>query len=120
MIAVRVQDVKGYTVAEPYRRILKCLLSPRLQEINHVGIGMVILPPGSQSTPHKHEKEEETWYVVSGRGKITVGEETEAIESDMLIVAPPGKEHYIVNGSDEPLKMLWIFTPPGPEEEHIR
>jgi len=120
MIMVNANDVEGYEAGEPYRRRLKCLISPALQDVKHVGIGMVVLPPGSKSTPHPHESEEETWYVVSGRGKITIGEETAAIKPDTVVVAPPGKTHAIDNDGDEPLKMLWIFTPPGPEAAHIR
>ncbi|MBN1671957.1 MAG: cupin domain-containing protein [Kiritimatiellae bacterium] len=120
MIAVKARDVKGYVAQEPYRRTLKCLISPRLQDVRHVAVGMVLLPPGSRSTPHPHRAEEETWYVVSGTGRITIGEETAALEPDMLVVAPPGETHFIVNDGNETLKMLWIFTPPGPEAEHIR
>jgi mannose-6-phosphate isomerase-like protein (cupin superfamily) len=120
MIIVKADDVEGYVAEAPFRRRLKCLISPKLQGVKHVGLGMVVLPPESKSTPHPHTTEEETWYVVSGRGKITIGEETAAIEPDTVVVAPPGQTHSIENDGDEPLKMVWIFTPPGPEEEHIR
>lgn len=120
MIAVKAWEVPGYVVDKPFERVLKCLISPKLQDVRHVGIGMVILPPGNQSTPHSHEVEEETWFVVSGRGKLTIGDETVEIEPEMLITATPGKKHFITNTGDESLKMLWIFTPAGPEEEHIR
>jgi len=120
MIAVKSWEVTGYTAARPFERTLKCLLSPKLHPVNNIAIGMVILPPGARSNPHVHEHEEETWFVVSGRGEVMVGGEKVAVEPEMLIVAPPGKMHQVLNPGREPLKMLWIFTPPGPEEEHIR
>lgn len=120
MIVVKTWESKGFVADKPFERVIKCLISPKLQDINNIGVGMVILPPGNKTTSHSHEKEEETWYVISGRGEITVGDETVDIEPEMLVVAPSGKVHSIHNNSDESLKMLWIFTPPGIEEEYIR
>lgn len=120
MIAVKSWEVKGYTADQPFHRTLKCLLSPKLQPIHNLGVGMVILPPGVKSNPHSHVREEETWYIISGRGEIVVGDERVAVEPEMLVVAPPGKTHQVVNTGDESLKALWVFAPAGPEEEHIR
>jgi oxalate decarboxylase/phosphoglucose isomerase-like protein (cupin superfamily) len=38
---------------------------------------------------------------------------------DMVVVAPAGMEHQIINDGDEPLKALFLFSPAGPEENYF-
>ena len=80
---------------------------------------MTLLPPGSTSSRHVHITEEEVWFVLSGRGFVLVGDEKMAVEPDMLIYVSPSKEHQLINNGDETLKVLWVFSPAGPEKEFI-
>jgi mannose-6-phosphate isomerase-like protein (cupin superfamily) len=96
------------------------LLSPALQDVSDkLSIGMVILPPGASGDPHTHEDCQETWYVISGKGKLRIGDEEIMLVPDTLVVAPQGVEHQIFGDSQETLKALFIFSPAGPEEEHL-
>ena len=112
-------EIKGFKAAPPHQRILKVLLSPDLQGTKNVAVGMTLLPPGSKSSSHVHDKEEELWVVLNGRGYATVGKEKISIEKDVAIYIPPKEEHQLINVSDETLKVLWIFSPPGPERNFI-
>ena len=68
------------------------------------------LDPGHDPRPHSHDYEQIV-YIVSGRVKFTVGEESvEAGPGDMLVV-PPNVEHYAETIGDEPALDLSIFTP---------
>ena len=105
-------------VTPPHQRKLKVLLSPALQDVpNNVSIGMVVLPPGSSGDPHIHEGSQETWYVVSGKGKLRIGSEEIELVPDTVVVAPQGIEHQIFGDIQETLKAIFIFSPAGPEEE---
>lgn len=115
----RLWEVEGFKAIAPYKRVLKALISPDLQGSKNVSVGMTLLPSGSKSSYHAHEGEEEIWFVTSGRGKAIVGEESIPIEKDTAIYVPPGVKHQLVNTSDETLKVLWIFSPPGPEKAFI-
>lgn len=120
MIVVRADEVEGYWTPPPHHRQLKVLLSPSVQEVSKdLSVGMVILPPGEAGHPHRHEKEQETWFVISGQGRLRVGSEVAELSPDTVVVAPPGEEHQILNTGKEPLKVLFLFTPAGPEEEHF-
>ena len=36
-----------------------------------------------------------------------------------VVYTPPGVEHQFVNTGDEPVKLFWTFSPPGPERRVI-
>lgn len=124
MIRVNANEVSPYKHRHldkfPRELVMKVLLSPMIQQgLTGLGLGMTIYPPHTANVQHTHLESQETWYVVSGEGEMVVGEGRLKLESDTAIVVPPRVPHYIVNTGDEELKVIWIFTPPGPETEFI-
>jgi mannose-6-phosphate isomerase-like protein (cupin superfamily) len=116
MIIINPNDVAGHVTPPPYVRNLKLLVSPLLQqEIKDISIGMTILQPGCKSSSHTHEKETETWVILEGKGAVIVGEKRHEVEPNNIIVIPPLIEHQLENTSNQTFKVLWIYTPPGPE-----
>jgi mannose-6-phosphate isomerase-like protein (cupin superfamily) len=117
MIIARSREAKAYLVPPPHPRELKVLLSPSLQEdVEGLAIGMTILPQGESSSFHSHERENETWIIVSGEGEVRVGDETQAVEPETVIYLKPQIPHQIRNTGRIPLRMFWIYTPPGGEK----
>jgi mannose-6-phosphate isomerase-like protein (cupin superfamily) len=117
MIIARSSEAKGYLTPPPHPRELKVLLSPSLQEeVEGLAIGMTILPPGESSSFHSHEKENETWIIVSGEGEVRVGDETQAVGPETVIYLKPQIPHQIRNTGRIHLRMFWIYTPPGGEK----
>jgi mannose-6-phosphate isomerase-like protein (cupin superfamily) len=55
---------------------------------------------------------EEIFYVVSGHGRIRVGEDEEDIEPGSCIYLPIGSPHQLVNTGDETLKVVAASSPP--------
>lgn len=120
MIVTYAKDVKSYWSKPPYHRELKVLLSPRIHGTSpQISIGMVTIPPGESGNEHCHSVEQEAWYVISGRGKLKIGKMEVDLEPEMVVVAPAGEKHQIINTGNEPLKTLFLFTPAGPEEPFI-
>ena len=118
MITVHAEQVESWWSPLPHKRELKVLLSPALQEVSaDLSIGMVNLPPGASGDPHTHKESQEAWFVISGKGKLRVGDEVASLEPDMVVVAPAGVEHQISNDSDDNLKALFLFSPARPEKE---
>ena len=117
MIVIHANEVKSYWSPPPHQRELKVLLSPKIHGTSKlIGMGMVNILPGESGNSHCHQKEQETWYIISGNGKLKIGKEEIQLEPDMVVVAPAGIEHQILNTGDEILKALFIFNPAGPEE----
>jgi mannose-6-phosphate isomerase-like protein (cupin superfamily) len=121
MIIIHADEVEAWWTPPPHHRELKILLTPEKNDVsNLLSMGMVVLPPGESGDPHTHGAEQEAWFVVSGHGKLIVGGETAELKPDMVIVAPSGIEHQIINDGDEPLKALFLFSPAGPEAAYVK
>ena len=117
MIIARSSEAKGFSTPPPHQRELKVLISPSVQdEVEGLAVGMTILPPGESSSFHAHEKECETWIIVSGRGEVRVGEERQPVEPETVIFLKPHIPHQITNIGGVPLRLFWIYTPPGGEK----
>jgi len=117
MIVVTSSQARSFATPAPHERELKVLISPSLQQgVEGLAVGMTILPPGRSSSFHSHDAECETWIIVSGQGEVRVGEEREAVGPESVVFLPPNIKHQIINTAQEPLRMFWIYTPPGAEK----
>jgi mannose-6-phosphate isomerase-like protein (cupin superfamily) len=96
------------------------LLSPLLQEdVAPIAVGTAEFPPGGKSVPHRHDVAQECWYILAGRGTMTMDDEVEEIEPGMMVVARPGQMHAFTNTGSEPLKVLYIYSPSGDEKSLV-
>jgi mannose-6-phosphate isomerase-like protein (cupin superfamily) len=75
----------------------------------------VIVPPGEGSVLHLHEEMDETFYVVNGEFRITLGADAHQVPAGTLAYGPRGVQHSFVNTSDQPSTMLCVTTPGGIE-----
>lgn len=120
MSIVKTYEKRGFISDLPFQRLLKVLVSPkRDNELQNMSVGMTIISPGNKTKYAAHETSEEIMYVISGRGEALIDGVKSKICPDMLINVPIASMHQLINTSDESLKMLWVFSPPGPEEEYI-
>ncbi len=117
MIIAKSSQVRGYVAPAPHQRELKVLISPSLQEgVEGLAVGMTILPPGNSSSFHSHDGEFETWIIVSGEGEVRVGDERQPIGPESVVFLPRNLKHQVINTGQTPLRMFWIYTPPGCEK----
>ncbi len=65
----------------------------------------------SKSTPHLHRKTDEIYYVLRGKGRMTIEDEKVNVEKDDLVLIPKNKLHTIERTSDDPLELLVITHP---------
>ena len=73
---------------------------------------------GGTTSLHIHDQGDELFYVVSGRGTATLGDETELIEPGDVIFVPEGAVHGIRNlDNDEPLTVVFFMDSPELVEE---
>ena len=71
---------------------------------------------GKVGDEHQHDVEH-CWYVLSGKGMMTIAGETFPVEPNMAIFAPANTLHQIVVGPDEDLTFVVVYAPPGPEQK---
>ncbi len=70
--------------------------------------GIAQLAPGEHFLPHCHESEE-TYYVVSGRGKVDINDQSAPIGPGCAIHIPSGATHALRCTGPEPLCLVFSF-----------
>jgi oxalate decarboxylase/phosphoglucose isomerase-like protein (cupin superfamily) len=97
------------------------LSEPRVTAAEKFSAGIVILEPGKGHTRHNHPGCEEILYVLTGEGRQVVevdGRQREqVIGAGVLVHIPPDCFHSTVNVGAEPMRILAVYAPPGPEAE---
>ena len=74
---------------------------------------------GQSGSRHAHADSAEVWMFFAGKGTAFVGSEQMEVGPGQVVYTPPGVEHQFVNTGDEPVKLFWTFSPPGPERRVI-
>ena len=78
------------------------------------GVGATLawttLAPGHEPRPHTHPHEQIV-YILSGRGRFCVGDESTDVEVGDVLVVPPGVLHHVETTGDEELVDLSVFNP---------
>ncbi len=76
------------------------------------------LTPGMETNPHSHPFEQLA-YIVSGRMKFVIGEDTFEAGPGSVIRIPPDVEHYGEPIGDEPVLNLDVFSPIRDDYRHL-
>lgn len=109
---LREHEVKGERFDPPHARTIKHLAAPWTLGTRNIWVGISEVDVGNTSNLHCHDDVEEIFYVISGHGRIRVGDEEEAIESGSCIYVPVGSPHQLINTGDETLKIVCAASPP--------
>ncbi len=96
---------------------LKWLSEPKTTGAERFSAGVVILEPGKGHAEHNHPGVEEILYCVAGEGSQVVAGVKQPLVPGMLIHIPPDVFHETYNTGWEQLKLLAVYSPPGPETE---
>jgi putative monooxygenase len=110
---VKAADVEGNHLIPA--RVSKLLLAPKFGGVKNVSMGMNITEVGSMIPDHAHEESEEVLFLISGHAKIVIeGEGEWEIGPETAFYSPLGKKHRVENIGDEPLRIVWVYSPPLP------
>ncbi len=72
-------------------------------------LGVARVLKGQSLEAHRHSQHE-TYYVLSGKGVVTIEHVEYNVEPDMMIFIPGDALHQINNFDDEPLRILYLFA----------
>jgi len=67
------------------------------------------LPAGSSIGFHRHDGEEEIFYILSGRGEVSEGGPLSPVEPGDAMLTGGGAGHSIANPGPEPLEVLAVI-----------
>lgn len=97
---------------------IKWMSEPRTTDTQRFTMGVVLLEPGKGHARHNHPGCEEVLYIISGSGEQMIdihGEQWQSISAGDLVHIPADIFHATMNTGWEPLKMIAVYAPPGPE-----
>jgi len=79
----------------------------------------VTIPPGKSSPSHYHQELEETYYILSGVGTMTINGQEFDLQPGQALLIEPGDVHQICNHEDEDLVFLAVCAPAWSAEDHF-
>ena len=111
MQTLRINDIPGEKFPSGrHTRIFIGAQSP-LKAENFVS-GFVVIEPNGTVPLHDHEQEE-VYYILKGKGEMTVEGETWVLEAVSAVYILPKTPHALKNIGAEALHMLFVYAPAG-------
>lgn len=96
---------------------IKWFVTPELTEGAGVTFGEVVLQPGRGHDRHNHPESEEILYVLSGEGEQMLDDrEVFQVKPGDTVYVPTGVFHSTRNTGWEPMRLLALYNPGGPEK----
>src|SRR5262245_730246 len=89
------------------------LASPRTSSAEQLTTTLAILQPGGEQRLHSH-RPEQVYFILEGRGLMTVGSETQRVEPGDCIFIPSGQPHGLKNDGDATLRYFSAAAPAYP------
>jgi len=68
----------------------------------------IVLNPGCSIGLHEHVDEEESYYILKGKGTVTDNGKTSSVQAGDVILTGGGASHSIENTGDEPLEFIAV------------
>lgn len=75
-------------------------------------LDLYCVKPGQAQKVHTHPDADKVYYVLSGRGRFTVGGDEREVGAGTAVLAPAGDAHGVENPGPDPLTILVLMTPP--------
>lgn len=95
---------------------VKVLSEPQVTDAERFSFGMVVLEPGKGHERHNHPGSEEIIFVMSGEGEQMVDDQPPVkVRPGASIYIPADIYHSTLNTGWEPLRLLVVYAPAGPE-----
>jgi len=109
-------EIRNRDLATPYQTKDGSLIKPLMDLSNSpaksLSLAQATVSPGSQTYPHLHTQSEEIYYLLQGKGRMHLEEESREVGQHDVILIPPRARHYIENIGQEDLVFLCLCSPP--------
>lgn len=96
-----------------FRRKVFRMVDHDLVRSKHFVAGLTIFEPGESSSWHNHPDSEEIDIIVRGTGELVDDGTRYPFKSGEWMFIPTGVYHQHINNGEEPMWLIWIYTPPG-------
>ena len=109
------KTVSKLSKVEPYqtkdRSEIRELMHPDVHGNQQQSLAQASVPVGATTLLHRHVITEELYFIQSGNGQMTLGEQTFVVEPGDTVCISPGTAHCIENIDDVELIFLCCCSP---------
>lgn len=95
------------------------LLNARNSPLTTQSLAEATLHPGQKTARHFHPQSQEIYYVLRGRGALTIGELRREVKAGDAIAIAAGEEHCIENIGEGELRLLCCCAPAYSHQDTI-
>ena len=106
-------------IETPHGSEIRPLMDRTTSEIELCSLAEEVLPPGASVGRHHHLETEEVYYLLAGRGRMTVGAEMREVETGDAVFIPRGQTHTLENTGTEPMTILLVCGPAYSYADHL-
>lgn len=71
------------------------------------------IEPGIMTAPNAHENFAQMYFIVSGKARVWIGDETNDTSGPAVAYIPQNTNHYVKNIGDVPLQYIYVSIWPG-------
>jgi mannose-6-phosphate isomerase-like protein (cupin superfamily) len=105
-------------IRTPHGSEIRPLIDRTTSGIERCSLAEEVLPPGAAVGRHHHIETEEIYYILSGRGKMTVGAEEREVGSGDAVFIPRGHIHTLLNTGSDAMTILLVCGPAHSFDDH--
>lgn len=95
------------------------LLNANNSPLANQSLAEATLAPGPQTARHFHPRAEEIYFILAGRGAMTIGEQTREVRAGDAIAIEAGAPHSIENVGADELRFLCCCAPAYSHEDTV-
>jgi mannose-6-phosphate isomerase-like protein (cupin superfamily) len=111
----KTMDIRNLADAQPFTTKdgsqIRELLAHRNSCIRNQTLAEARVEAGRSTTPHRHVRTEEIYYIVQGVGLMRIDGQTQPVRPGDAVAIPPGAVHQITNTGAESLVFLCCCAP---------
>jgi mannose-6-phosphate isomerase-like protein (cupin superfamily) len=71
------------------------------------------IEPGIVTPPNAHENFVQMYFIISGKARVWIGEESKDTSGPAVAFIPQNTNHYVKNTGDVPLQYIYVSIWPG-------
>src|SRR5437868_12526327 len=110
---------RASVINTPHGSEIRPLVDRTTSNIERCSLAEEVLPVGVAVGRHYHLETEEIYYILQGRGRMTVGDEMREVAAGDAIFIPIKQSHRLENTGDEPMRLLLVCGPAYSYEDHL-
>ncbi|HEV7844471.1 MAG TPA: cupin domain-containing protein, partial [Pyrinomonadaceae bacterium] len=98
---------------------IRPLVDRTTSKIERCSLAEEVLPVGAAVVRHHHLETEEIYYILQGRGRMTIGDEVREVAAGDAVFIPLKQTHALENTGDEAILLLLVCGPAYSYEDHL-